>query len=79
MSCLLIDLFLRGCSAKPTSAILSLDERLAASERQLFNDAEANALWLVVWTPREFADTLETTPAQLYPDRPKALPPELEG
>ena len=48
--------------------------------RQLFNDTEADALWLVVGAPPEAANTLEMTPeqlAQLYPDGPKALPPEL--
>ena len=48
--------------------------------RQVFNDTDADALWLVVGTPFEFANTLEMTPEQLatmYPDGPKALPPEL--
>jgi len=48
--------------------------------RQVFNDTAADALWLVVGTPRELANTLEMTPEQLaamYPDGPKALPPEL--
>ncbi len=48
--------------------------------RQLFNDTDANALWLVVGAPGEPANTLEMTPellADLYPDGPKALPPEL--
>lgn len=50
--------------------------------RQVFNDTDADVLWLVVGTPPEFANTLEMTPehlAQLYPDGPKALPPELAG
>ena len=48
--------------------------------RQVFNDTEADALWLVVGAPPEPANTLEMTEeqlAQLYPDGPKALPPEL--
>ena len=48
--------------------------------RQLFNDREADALWLVVGTPVEQASTLEMTEAELadrYPDGPRALPPEL--
>jgi uncharacterized cupin superfamily protein len=48
--------------------------------RQVFNDTEADALWLVVGTPQELANTLEMTPEQLatlYPDGPRALPPEL--
>ena len=48
--------------------------------RQVFNDTDADALWFVVGTPPELANTLELTPEQLatmYPDGPKALPPEL--
>jgi quercetin dioxygenase-like cupin family protein len=48
--------------------------------RQLFNDTEADQLWLVVGAPSEAANTLEMTPedlAWMYPDGPKALPPEL--
>jgi uncharacterized cupin superfamily protein len=50
--------------------------------RQVFNDTEADALWLVVGAPREAANTLEMTAellADIYPDGPKALPPELGG
>jgi uncharacterized cupin superfamily protein len=50
--------------------------------RQVFNDTDAEALWLVVGAPPEAANTLEMTPEQLadmYPDGPKALPPELDG
>lgn len=50
--------------------------------RQVFNDTDEDALWLVVGTPPELANTLEMTPEQLawmYPDGPKALPPELAG
>ena len=49
--------------------------------RQVFNDGDADALWLVVGAPPELASTTEMTPEQLaalYPDGPKALPPELE-
>ena len=48
--------------------------------RQIFNDSDADALWLVAGTPLELANTLEMTPEQLaalYPDGPRALPPEL--
>ena len=48
--------------------------------RQVFNDTDEDALWLVVGTPPELANTLEMTPDQLawmYPDGPRALPPEL--
>jgi quercetin dioxygenase-like cupin family protein len=50
--------------------------------RQLFNDTKAEALWLVVGAPPEFANTVEMTEEQLrylYPDGPRALPPELGG
>jgi quercetin dioxygenase-like cupin family protein len=50
------------------------------SVRQLFNDTDADQLWLVVGAPPELANTLEMSEEQLgwmYPDGPKALPPEL--
>ena len=50
--------------------------------RQLFNDTDGDQLWLVVGAPPELANTLEMGDdglAWLYPDGPKALPPELEG
>jgi quercetin dioxygenase-like cupin family protein len=52
------------------------------SVRQVFNDTDAEALWLVVGAPPEPANTLEMSEAQLrrlYPDGPRALPPELGG
>ena len=51
------------------------------SVRQLFNDTDADQLWLVVGAPPELANTLEMSEEQLremYPEGPKALPPELE-
>lgn len=51
-----------------------------ATVRQVFNDTEGDALWLVAGAPGEAANTLEMTPEQLaeiYPDGPRALPPEL--
>jgi uncharacterized cupin superfamily protein len=51
-----------------------------ASVRQLFNDTDADQLWLIVGAPPEAANTLEMTGADIawyYPDGPKALPPEL--
>jgi uncharacterized cupin superfamily protein len=50
------------------------------SLRQLFNDTEDDVLWIVFGTPNEAANTLEMsdeTLAFMYPDGPKALPPEL--
>ena len=63
----------------PLSALLVEPEHV----RQLFNDTEADALWLIVGAPREgVTSTLEMTEEQLaamYPNGPKALPPELGG
>ena len=50
--------------------------------RQIFNDTADDALWLVVGTPPELANTLEMSDellAFMYPDGPRALPPELAG
>jgi quercetin dioxygenase-like cupin family protein len=55
----------------------------SSSVRQLFNDTGADQLWLVVGAPAEaVTSTLEMSAEQLremYPDGPKALPPELGG
>ncbi len=63
---------------EPLSALLVEPRTI----RQVFNDTDADALWLVVGAPPEPANTLEMTPEQLadlYPDGPKALPEELSG
>jgi uncharacterized cupin superfamily protein len=63
---------------EPLSAVLVEPEHV----RQVFNDTDEDALWLVVGSPPEQANTLEMTEEQLaarYPDGPKALPPELGG
>jgi quercetin dioxygenase-like cupin family protein len=63
---------------EPLSALLVEPDTV----RQVFNDTSADALWLVVGTPPELANTLEMSEEQLahmYPDGPKALPPELGG
>jgi len=53
------------------------------SVRQLFNDTDADQLWLVVGAPQELiTSTLDMSEEQLrhmYPDGPKSLPPELGG
>ncbi len=62
----------------PLSA-LEVDPRQV---RQVFNDTDADALWLVVGTPIEAANTQRMTPEELadsYPDGPRALPPELDS
>jgi uncharacterized cupin superfamily protein len=54
----------------------------STSIRQVFNDTEAEQLWLVVGAPPEPANTGEMSAEQLrfhYPDGPKALPPELSS
>jgi uncharacterized cupin superfamily protein len=65
-------------SLRPLSALFVEPEHL----RQVFNDTDDDALWLIVGAPPEAANTLEMTDEQLaamYPDGPKALPPELGG
>jgi quercetin dioxygenase-like cupin family protein len=64
------------CTLKPLSSVLVDPDEV----RQLFNDTDADQLWLVVGAPPEPANTLEVTAEELnwlYPDGPKALPPEL--
>ncbi|HYY22499.1 MAG TPA: cupin domain-containing protein [Thermoleophilaceae bacterium] len=51
-----------------------------ATVRQPFNDTDSDQLWLIVAAPPEPGNTLEMTEdelAWLYPDGPKAMPPEL--
>lgn len=63
---------------EPLSSLLVEPEHV----RQLFNDTDADQLWLVVGAPPELANTLEMTDetlAWIYPDGPKALPPELSA
>jgi quercetin dioxygenase-like cupin family protein len=51
-----------------------------ATVRQVFNDTDADALWLVVGAPPEALDTQTMTAEQLdwiYPEGPRVLPPEL--
>lgn len=63
---------------KPLDAMLVEPETV----RQLFNDTDADQLWLVVGAPPELADTTKMSEEQLrtlYPDGPRALPPELGG
>jgi quercetin dioxygenase-like cupin family protein len=63
---------------EPLSSLLVEPDQV----RQLFNDTDAEQLWLVVGAPSEPANTLEMTDetlAWIYPDGPKALPPELRN
>jgi len=65
-------------------ALSPLDAVLVEPEsvRQVFNDTDADQLWLVVGAPPEAANTLEMSDEELsfrYPDGPRALPPELEN
>ncbi len=60
----------------PLSAVLVTPDVV----RQPFNDTDADQLWFVVGAPAEPVNTLEMTAERLawmYPDGPKALPPEL--
>jgi uncharacterized cupin superfamily protein len=67
--------------------LLTLDRMSAVvvepdTTRQLFNDTGKDQLWLAIGAPPELANTLEMGEedlAWIYPDGPKALPPELEG
>ena len=62
----------------PMSAVLVQPDTL----RQPFNDTGAEQLWLVAGAPPEPGSTLEMTEEELawvYPDGPKALPPELRA
>lgn len=64
-------------SLEPLSSVLIDPDEI----RQLFNDTNADQLWFVVGAPPESANTREMSPEELswlYPDGPKALPPELE-
>jgi quercetin dioxygenase-like cupin family protein len=61
---------------EPLSAVLVEPETV----RQPFNDTDGDQLWLVVGAPPEPANTTgmtEETLAWMYPDGPKAMPPEL--
>jgi quercetin dioxygenase-like cupin family protein len=63
---------------EPLSAVLVDPETV----RQPFNDTDSDQLWLIFGTPNEAANTLEMSEETLramYPDGPKALPPELGG
>jgi quercetin dioxygenase-like cupin family protein len=63
---------------EPLSALLVEPDTV----RQVFNDTREDALWLVVGAPPEAANTQDMTPeqlAELYPDGPKTLPPELDA
>jgi uncharacterized cupin superfamily protein len=63
---------------EPFSAVLVEPD----TARQFFNDTDAQQLWLIVGAPLEQFDPRELTAEQLariYPDGPKALPPELSG
>ncbi len=65
-------------SLSPLSAVLIDPDTV----RQPFNDTHADQLWLVVGAPPEPANTLEMSEddlAWMYPDGPKAVPPELAG
>jgi hypothetical protein len=48
--------------------------------RQIFNDTEAESLWLIVGAPElEFEPGVVPDMSMYYPVDPKQLPPELKG
>jgi len=48
--------------------------------RQIFNDTEAETLWLIVGAPEvEFEPGQTPNMSLYYPEDPKQLPPELKG
>jgi quercetin dioxygenase-like cupin family protein len=62
----------------PLSAVLVEPQTV----RQVFNDTGRDALWLIAGAPPESIDPQrmsEDLIAFMYPDGPKALPPELAG
>jgi hypothetical protein len=72
-----IYVLLEGSGRLRVSVLVEPDEL-----RQPFNDTDEDQLWLVVGAPNEAANTLEMsaeTLAAMYPDGPRALPPELGG
>jgi uncharacterized cupin superfamily protein len=58
----------------PTSAVAVDPE----SVRQVFNDTDADQLWLIIGAPAEPAPTTDDIP-YMYPDGTTILPPELAG
>jgi quercetin dioxygenase-like cupin family protein len=63
---------------EPTSAVFVGPD----SVRQVFNDTDQDALWLIAGAPADVGSSLDLTEediAFMYPDGPKALPPELMG
>ena len=47
--------------------------------RQVFNDSDEDALWLIVSAPQEDAATFKRDASLFYPEDPKSLPVELAG
>jgi mannose-6-phosphate isomerase-like protein (cupin superfamily) len=64
---------------EPRSSVIVAPDEI----RQIFNDTEAESLWLIAGAPPEAVTSTvemdEETLAKRYPDGTKALPPELEG
>src|SRR5690349_13215492 len=47
--------------------------------RQIFNDSDAEVLWLIVGAPDKEFDSDQIDLKQIYPVEPTQLPPELKG
>jgi quercetin dioxygenase-like cupin family protein len=60
---------------EPRSAVLVAPATL----RQLFNDTDEDALWLVVGAPRDVWDRTPELLATVYPEGIDSPPPELRG
>jgi hypothetical protein len=76
-----------SCWRERGEEVLTLEPRASllidpGDVRQLFNDTDSDQLWLVAGAPREaVTSTLEMSDELLefmYPDGPKAMPPELD-
>jgi hypothetical protein len=47
--------------------------------RQIFNDSDAEVLWLILGAPDKEFDSGKIDLSQIYPVEPTQLPPELKG
>ena len=47
--------------------------------RQVFNDSDAETLWLIIGAPDKEFDSGKIDLSQIYPVEPTTLPPELKG
>ena len=50
-----------------------------ATLRQIFNDSDAEVLWLIIGAPDKEFESGQIDLKQIYPVEPTQLPPELKG